>query len=346
MNRSSVSAAGIRAGGVSSFNRSSVSAAGIRAGSVNRSSVSAAGIRAGGVSSFNRSSVGAAGIRAGSVSLAGTNRAALATGVRAPWASGGAIGAHGANFRAASFHAGQWNGWLGAGRYGYAAGRYGWGYHNHGWVNNGYWHNHYPFHWHNGYWGWWRPFGYWPGWRLWGYGGYGYGYGGYGYPAYSYVNPYYTESIYGPLYYDYSQPLPAMPTEETPPSQSNSQSAMTQFEDAQAQFKRGDATSALQNVDLAIRTAPSDTRLHEFRALALFSLGRYNEAAETLYPVLAAGPGWNWETVQVALSQRRSIHQGSARAGSLREIAPGRRTAAVPGSLSSSGGGSHGVSQT
>jgi predicted Zn-dependent protease len=37
--------------------------------------------------------------------------------------------------------------------------------------------------------------------------------------------------------------------------------------------------------------------MHEFRALTLFSLGQYDKAAETLYPVLAAGPGWTWETV-------------------------------------------------
>jgi tetratricopeptide (TPR) repeat protein len=182
---------------------------------------------------------------------------------------------------------------MGASGFSQAAHHHGWGFHNNAWVNHSHWHNHYPNHWHHGYWGWWRPIGYWPGWRLWA----GYGYGGYGYGGYGYYNPYYTQSVYGPLYYDYSQPLPAEPTDANSVTDPNAQSAMGQFNNAQAQFKRGDAAGALQNVDVAIRSAPSDTRLHEFRALALFSLGRYNEAAETLYPVLAAGPGWDWDTV-------------------------------------------------
>jgi len=37
--------------------------------------------------------------------------------------------------------------------------------------------------------------------------------------------------------------------------------------------------------------------LHEFRALVFFAMGEYDEAAEVLYSVLAAGPGWDWQTV-------------------------------------------------
>ena len=37
--------------------------------------------------------------------------------------------------------------------------------------------------------------------------------------------------------------------------------------------------------------------MHEFRALCLFALGRYDEAAATLYAVLSVGPGWDWTTL-------------------------------------------------
>ena len=42
---------------------------------------------------------------------------------------------------------------------------------------------------------------------------------------------------------------------------------------------------------------PNDPTLHEFRALALFALGRYDEAAAALYAVLSVGPGWDWLTL-------------------------------------------------
>ena len=42
---------------------------------------------------------------------------------------------------------------------------------------------------------------------------------------------------------------------------------------------------------------PNDPTLHEFRALALFALGRYDEAAAALYAVLSVGPGWDWSTL-------------------------------------------------
>src|SRR5262249_3669245 len=41
-----------------------------------------------------------------------------------------------------------------------------------------------------------------------------------------------------------------------------------------------------------------DAVLHEFRALCLFAQAKYNEAASALYAVLAAGPPWDWQTLQ------------------------------------------------
>ena len=43
--------------------------------------------------------------------------------------------------------------------------------------------------------------------------------------------------------------------------------------------------------------APGDGALHEYRALVLFALGKFSEAAGVLNPVLAGGPGWDWTTM-------------------------------------------------
>jgi cytochrome c-type biogenesis protein CcmH/NrfG len=47
----------------------------------------------------------------------------------------------------------------------------------------------------------------------------------------------------------------------------------------------------------ALTLLPSDTTMHEFRALCLFALARYREATTAVYAVLSAGPGWSWETM-------------------------------------------------
>ena len=38
--------------------------------------------------------------------------------------------------------------------------------------------------------------------------------------------------------------------------------------------------------------------MHEFRAFVLFAQKKYREAAPGVYAVLAAGPGWTWDTVR------------------------------------------------
>jgi tetratricopeptide (TPR) repeat protein len=198
------------------------------------------------------------------------------------------------------------------------ANRVGWnnpymGYH-HGWVH-GYWNGHYP-----GGFGW-RPFGY-------GYAGfYGAGFGGglgyglamgmgmmgwglsswmygpmlynYGYSNYS--NPYYGGGYGGnslvaqqPAIYDYSQPINA---QSMPPVQAVTDQAASTFDTARQAFKGGDDPRALRLVDLALRSTPDDPTLHEFRALTLFALKRYDEAAPALYAVLSVRPGWDWTTL-------------------------------------------------
>ncbi len=59
----------------------------------------------------------------------------------------------------------------------------------------------------------------------------------------------------------------------------------------------GDYTKALDQADQAVKQMPTDPTLHEFRALSLFALGRYDEAAPPLYAVLSSGPGWDWATM-------------------------------------------------
>jgi len=216
------------------------------------------------------------------------NRAPILQGLSAPWQRG-QIGGNRAT-QSPGVTA-RWNDWARAttiNRVGVGAARYGWNFQNNVWVNNNYWYRNYGYRWYHGYWPWWWRVGFWPGWWFWARYGYGYPYG-YGY---AYDNPYYLAAPYGPVYYDYSQPLPAAPTD---PYAANATDAQAHFDNARAAFKQGDFATALAEVDAAIALAPSDTSMHEFRAL--FALQRFDEAAETIYPVLAAGPGWNWDTM-------------------------------------------------
>jgi tetratricopeptide (TPR) repeat protein len=67
--------------------------------------------------------------------------------------------------------------------------------------------------------------------------------------------------------------------------------------DAISAFRQGDYNAALDIVNKAIAQYPSDSVLHEFRALVLFAKGDYQQAAATLHSVLAVGPGWDWTTL-------------------------------------------------
>jgi tetratricopeptide (TPR) repeat protein len=185
-------------------------------------------------------------------------------------------------------------------------------YHN-GWVH-GYWNGHYP-----GGFGW-RPYGYgYPGFYGAGWGGLGLGLGlgaglglgwglspwlygpmlyNYGYSNYS--NPYYGAGYGGgavvaqPAVYDYSQPLDA---QSAAPAQTATDQAEASFNPAREAFRGGDYARSLELVDQALKATPNDPTLHEFRALTLFALQRYDEAAPALYAVLSVGPGWDWTTM-------------------------------------------------
>jgi tetratricopeptide (TPR) repeat protein len=210
-------------------------------------------------------------------------------------------------------------GW-GLGGYGFGYGNgfgYGGGYG--GWANhwnNGYINPHYG-GWYNGCWGgnwgynggWWAPFA--VGAATWGLastlGSWGWGYG-----AGGYVNPYYSAvpaAVVAASPYDYSQPvivnnyvtndgdLTDASTVQGGTASSAAAPSDATFDAALAAFKQGDYTAALAGCDKAVKQAPNDSVIHEVRALALFALGRYPEAAATLNAVLAVAPGMDWTTM-------------------------------------------------
>jgi tetratricopeptide (TPR) repeat protein len=109
-----------------------------------------------------------------------------------------------------------------------------------------------------------------------------------------YTNPYVVGTPITVGTVNYANPLPNPPA--TLPEVS--EEATQPFGEARAAFRRGDYKTALERVDKAIEKAPADTTLSEFRALCLFAMKDYKQAAQVIYPVLSAGPGWNWETLK------------------------------------------------
>jgi tetratricopeptide (TPR) repeat protein len=174
-------------------------------------------------------------------------------------------------------------------------------------INNrgDYWHNVHN-NWYHGYWhghwgnGWWYSHP----WASWGIGAATLGLTSWAFGSlfydtgyYPYYNPYYAAPAvvdYPAL--DYGQPIVttgALP-DPNDPSVTGSVSLADQARDA---FYQGDYPGALRIVDSAISKSPSDLPLHEFRALVLFAMGKYKEAAGALYAVLSVGPGWDWTTM-------------------------------------------------
>src|SRR5262249_30358318 len=115
-------------------------------------------------------------------------------------------------------------------------------------------------------------------------------------PTFVFSNPFFNQTT---VVFNYSQPLPPPPEDpvDDPRSLDIADAAMVMFDRARDAFARSDPQAALVLVDSAIKELPTDATLHEFRALCMFALKDYRGAAETLYVVLAAGPGWDWETM-------------------------------------------------
>lgn len=118
----------------------------------------------------------------------------------------------------------------------------------------------------------------------------------------SYRNPYSAPPVQTrTTVINYTQPLSVVASREEPEPEAaaltseEKSSAATAL--ARAAFRNGDYLGALKSTDEAISYAPGDSALHEFRALCLFALARYGDAAGVLNPVLASGPGWDWATM-------------------------------------------------
>jgi tetratricopeptide (TPR) repeat protein len=115
----------------------------------------------------------------------------------------------------------------------------------------------------------------------------------------SYSNPYYSTVVAAQpaqttVVYDYSQPINVT---AAAPDAAVTESTEQVFSAARDSFMAGDYQRALELSDQVIKQTPNAEVVHEFRALCLFALKRYDDAAAVDYAVLTAGPGWNWSTM-------------------------------------------------
>jgi tetratricopeptide (TPR) repeat protein len=114
-----------------------------------------------------------------------------------------------------------------------------------------------------------------------------------------YTNPYYQTVVAAQpaqttIVYDYSQPINVTSAPTDPAAAETTEQT---FSVARDSFKAGDYQRALDLADQVLKQTPNAPVVHEFRALVLFALKRYDEAAAVAYAVLSAGPGWNWSTL-------------------------------------------------
>lgn len=168
---------------------------------------------------------------------------------------------------------------------------------NYGW--NPYWHRHYSWYYP-------RPY---PGYTVgysrpicWGLVAWGLGSLVYDCGYYSYWNPYLPPAyVYADTVIRYDRPISVVASDYPTGDEEKSTLAATlsaeSLERSRSAFKREDYLAALKDVDESISHQPGDSALHEYRALVLFALGKYDEAAGVLNPVLASGPGWDRETM-------------------------------------------------
>ena len=99
----------------------------------------------------------------------------------------------------------------------------------------------------------------------------------------------------------YTQPVSVTAAANPPGDEAVAKIAETKsaeaVEHSRAAFKQGDYVTAMSSVEEALGHTPGDVTLHEYRALVLFSLGKYADAGGVLNAVLASGPGWGWDTM-------------------------------------------------
>ncbi|MDF1826408.1 MAG: tetratricopeptide repeat protein [Verrucomicrobiales bacterium] len=186
------------------------------------------------------------------------------------------------------------------------------------WGYNPWWNrpSHYP--WYGGSWncGWRRPPVYlpprWPGYFsgptagevvAWGLVGWGLGNLIFDCGYSHYHNPYPVQpvAVSSGTSVTYSQPVTVVAVEAAPQLEDASDEEAEKTEllinESLSHFKGNDYLTALEGVDRAIAESPGDGAFHEYRALVLFALGQYGEAAGVLNPLLASSPGWDWSTM-------------------------------------------------
>jgi tetratricopeptide (TPR) repeat protein len=142
-------------------------------------------------------------------------------------------------------------------------------------------------------------YGYFPTWGMSSYSSWGLGSVASNWLYSGYTNPYNTIALAAQpaqttIVYDYSQPINVT---NAPADPSVATSTEQVFSAARDSFNAGDYARALELADQVLKQTPNAAVVHEFRALCLFALGRYDEAAAVAYSVLSAGPGWNWSTL-------------------------------------------------
>jgi TolA-binding protein len=113
-----------------------------------------------------------------------------------------------------------------------------------------------------------------------------------------------------------SAPTPALtppptpePPKEEPPADPAVRDAIALMDEARAAFAKGEYALAQQLIEKGIQKLPGDATLHEFRALTQFAQKKYKDAAATIYAVLNAGPGWNWDTLKSFYSSEETYKQ-------------------------------------
>lgn len=171
-------------------------------------------------------------------------------------------------------------------------------YVKHGWYHGDWHHGYWKPHWHQDYHvppvAWWGT-GFVTGLAMsyrtpwdWGY--------------WSYWNPYCSGPVVVErVVVDYSRPVVVVDSPEVAPVVEGQPDPAAQaaelLTEARNSFAAGQYAVALTQVDRAIAKTPADPALHEFRSLVLFTQGRYRDAAAAIHSVLAARPGWDWETL-------------------------------------------------
>lgn len=117
----------------------------------------------------------------------------------------------------------------------------------------------------------------------------------------TYYNPYPTRYAYNDTQFAYDEPISTIaaryPAGDEDQSKTSAEKSSIALERSRSSFKDEDYLAALKSVDEAIAFVPGDSSLHEYRALVLFALGQYGDAAGVLNTVLASSPGWDYKTM-------------------------------------------------